>query len=574
MSITVDTRKWVVGKDYPEWMDDIALSMISKGYLLSDESVFDGFKRVSKSAARRLRRKDLQPFFYEAMVKNWLCLASPVLSNMGTERGLPISCYGIDVDDSVEGIASANSELMRLSSQGGGVGMSLSRIRGRGARIKDNGVSEGIIPWAKIYDSTILATNQGSVRRGAASFNLDINHPDIEEFLMMRRPKGDVNRQCLNTHHCVIVDDTFMQKVEDRDPHSLKIWGEILRTRLETGEPYIMFKDNVNKANPEGYKKLNLEVTMTNICSEIVLYTDPLHSFICCLSSLNLARFDEWKDYRFENGMSVPELMTWFLEGVLQEFIDRAKNIRFMENTVRSAQKGRAIGIGALGWHTFLQAKGVPFVGIQANAYTREIFSFIDAESLKASKDMAVEYGEPEWCKGTGVRHSHRMAIAPTVSNAHISGGVSPSIEPLPANIYNLKTAKGVFIKKNPVLEALLESKGFNITSVWDQIAKDQGSVYGIQEHILSDEEKEVFRTFKEINQLEIVRQAGIRQQYVDQTVSLNLCFDPNDTPRWMSEVHKEAHKAGIKTLYYLRTESVLRGDNLDRTAACVACEG
>jgi ribonucleoside-diphosphate reductase alpha chain len=574
MSITVDTRKWVVGKDYPEWMDDIALSMISKGYLLSDESVFDGFKRVSKSAARRLRRKDLQPFFYEAMVKNWLCLASPVLSNMGTERGLPISCYGIDVDDSVEGIASANSELMRLSSQGGGVGMSLSRIRGRGARIKDNGVSEGIIPWAKIYDSTILATNQGSVRRGAASFNLDINHPDIEEFLMMRRPKGDVNRQCLNTHHCVVVDDVFMQKVEDRDPHSLKIWGEILRTRLETGEPYIMFKDNVNKANPEGYKKLNLEVTMTNICSEIVLYTDPLHSFICCLSSLNLARYDEWKDYRFENGMSVPELMTWFLEGVLQEFIDRAKNIRFMENTVRSAQKGRAIGIGALGWHTFLQAKGVPFVGIQANAYTREIFSFIDSESLKASKDMAVEYGEPEWCKGTGVRHSHRMAIAPTVSNAHISGGVSPSIEPLPANIYNLKTAKGVFIKKNPVLEALLESKGFNITSVWDQIAKDQGSVYGIQEHILSDEEKEVFRTFKEINQLEIVRQAGIRQQYVDQTVSLNLCFDPNDTPRWMSEVHKEAHKAGIKTLYYLRTESVLRGDNLDRTAACVACEG
>jgi ribonucleoside-diphosphate reductase alpha chain len=574
MSITIDTRKWVMGKDFPEWMDDIAVSMISKGYLLSDESVFDGFKRVSKAAARRLRRKDLQPFFYEAMVKNWLCLASPVLSNMGTERGLPISCYGIDVDDSVEGIASANSELMRLSSQGGGVGMSLSRIRGRGARIKDNGVSEGIIPWAKIYDSTILATNQGSVRRGAASFNLDINHPDIEEFLMMRRPKGDVNRQCLNTHHCVVVDDTFMQKVEDRDPHSLKIWGEILRTRLETGEPYIMFKDNVNKANPEGYKKLNLEVTMTNICSEIVLYTDPLHSFICCLSSLNLARFDEWKDYRFDNGMSVPELMTWFLEGVLQEFIDRAKNIRFMENTVRSAQKGRAIGIGALGWHTFLQAKGVPFVGIQANAYTREIFSFIDSESLKASQDMAKEYGEPEWCKGTGVRHSHRMAIAPTVSNAHISGGVSPSIEPLPANIYNLKTAKGVFIKKNPILEQLLESKGFNITSVWDQIAKDQGSVYGVQDHILSDEEKEVFRTFKEINQLEIVRQAGIRQQYVDQTVSLNLCFDPNDTPRWMSEVHKEAHKAGIKTLYYLRTESVLRGDNLDRTAACVACEG
>ena len=573
MSVKIDTRRWVIGKDYPEWVDSIGISMVSNGYLLPDENIFDSFKRVSKAAARRLRRKDLQPFFYEAITKNWLCLASPVLSNMGTERGLPISCYGIDVDDSVEGIASANSELMRLSSQGGGVGMSLSRIRGRGARIKDNGTSEGVIPWAKIYDSTILATNQGSVRRGAASFNLDINHPDIEEFLMMRRPKGDVNRQCLNTHHCVVVDDKFMNKVEERDPNSLKVWSEILRTRLETGEPYIMFKDNVNKTNPEGYKKLNLEVTMTNICSEIVLYTDPLHSFICCLSSLNLARFDEWKDYRFDNGMSVPELTTWFLEGVLQEFIDRAKNLRFMENTVRSAQKGRAIGIGALGWHTFLQSKGIPFVGIQANAYTREIFGFIDSESLKASQNMAIEYGEPEWCKGTGVRHSHRIAIAPTVSNAHISGGVSPSIEPLPANIYNLKTAKGVFIKKNPVLEALLESKGFNISSVWDRIAKDQGSVAGVEEHILSNDEKEVFRTFKEINQLEIVRQAGVRQQFVDQTVSLNLCFSPDDTPRWVSEVHKEAHKVGIKTLYYLRTESVLRGDNLDRTASCISCE-
>jgi ribonucleoside-diphosphate reductase alpha chain len=227
MSINIDTRKWVVGKDYPEWMDEIGISTISKGYLMPDENVFDGFKRVSKASAKRLKKKELQPVFYEAMVKNWLCLASPVLSNMGTERGLPISCYGIDVDDSIEGIASSNSELMKLSSQGGGVGMSLSRIRGRGKTIKDNGVSEGIIPWAKIYDSTILATNQGSVRRGAASFNLNINHPDIEEFLMMRRPKGDVNRQCLNTHHCVIVDDEFMQKIEDRDAHALKIWGEI-----------------------------------------------------------------------------------------------------------------------------------------------------------------------------------------------------------------------------------------------------------------------------------------------------------------------------------------------------------
>ena len=573
MKHEVDTSKWVKGKDYPEYLDEIAISMLSRGYLLPDENVFDAFRRVSKAAARRLRRKDLQPLFYEAMVKNWLCLASPVFSNMGTERGMPISCFGIDVDDSIEGIAGANSELMRLSSQGGGVGVGLSRIRGRGKSIKDNGVSEGVVPWAKIYDSTILATNQGSVRRGAASVNLDINHPDIEEFLQIRRPKGDVNRQCLNLHQCVVVDDVFMNKLENKDEKSMKLWGEILKTRLETGEPYIMFKDNINNASPEAYKKHNLEVTMTNICSEIALYTDPLHSFICCLSSLNLARWEEWKDYRFENGMSLPELTCWFLEGVLQEFIDRAKNLKFMENTVRSAIKGRAIGIGVLGWHTLLQSKNLPFVGIQANALTRSIFSFIESEALKASKDQAEAYGEPEWCKGTGMRHTHHLAIAPTISNAHISGGVSPSIEPIPANVYNLKTAKGVFIKKNRILEELLEQKGYNIDSVWDQIFKDQGSVVGLPDYILNDEEKEVFLTFKEINQLEIVKQNGIRQKYVDQAISLNLSFDPNDTPKWISQVHKEAWKQGIKTLYYLRTESVLRGDNLQRLSECISCE-
>ena len=569
----IDTSTWTKGKQYPVWMDEIGLSTVSNGYLLPDEDVFDAFKRVSKAAARRLRRKDLQPLFYEAMVKNWLCLASPVFSNMGTERGMPISCFGIDVDDSIEGIAGANSELMRLSSQGGGVGVGVSRIRGRGKSIKDNGVSEGVVPWCKIYDSTILATNQGSVRRGAASVNLDINHPDIEEFLGIRRPKGDVNRQCLNLHQCVVVDDKFMNKLEDRDEKSMKLWGEILKTRLETGEPYIMFKDNVNNANPEAYKKHSLEVSMTNICSEITLYTDPLHSFICCLSSLNVARWEEWKEYKFENGMSLPELTCWFLEGVLQEFIDRAKNLKFMENTVRSAIKGRAIGVGVLGWHTFLQDKNIPFVGIQANAMTRKIFGFIQEEVLKASRNQRFEYGEPEWCKGTGLRHTHHTAIAPTVSNAIISGGVAASIEPIPANVYNLKSAKGVFIKRNTILERLLQQKGYNIDSVWDQILRDHGSVMGLPDYILTDEEKEVFLTFKEINQLEIVKQNGIRQQFIDQAISLNLSFDPNDTPKWISQVHKEAWKQGIKTLYYLRTESVLRGDNLQRLSDCISCE-
>ena len=572
--LNVDTSKWVKGKDYPEWLDEIGKSIVSQGYLLPEENVFKAFNRVSKAASRRLKRKDLQPFFAEAMEKNWLCLASPVLSNLGTERGMPISCFGIDTDDSIEGIALANSELMRLSSQGGGVGIGVSRIRGRGKEISGNGVSEGVVPWIKIYDSTILATNQGSVRRGAASVNLHVNHPDIEEFLMVRRPKGDVNRQCLNMHQCVVIDDDFMNKLEEKEPRALRLWGEILKTRLETGEPYLMFEDNINNANPEAYKKNNLHVSMTNICSEIALYTDPLHSFICCLSSLNLARWDEWKDYKFENGMTLPELTCWFLEGVLQEFIDRSKSLKFMENTHRSAVKGRAIGIGVLGWHTFLQEKGIPFAGLQANSYTRIMSQFIEEETLKASQDQAKEYGEPEWCKGTGLRHTHHQAIAPTVSNANISGGVSPSIEPIPANVFNLKTAKGTFIKRNPTLERLLEKKGYNINSIWEQIAKDKGSVIGLPDHILSAEEKEVFLTFKEINPYEIVRQNGIRQKYVDQAISLNLTFDPSDSPKYISEVHKLAWREGIKTLYYCRSESILRGDNISRDNSCSSCEG
>jgi ribonucleoside-diphosphate reductase alpha chain len=572
--LNVDTSKWVKGKNFPEWMDEIGISIISQGYLLPHEDVFKAFTRVSKAAGRRLKRKDLIPFFNEAIEKNWLCLASPVLSNLGTERGMPISCFGIDTDDSIEGIAMANSELMRLSSQGGGVGIGVSRIRGRGKEIAGNGVSEGVVPWAKIYDSTILATNQGSVRRGAASVNLHINHPDIEEFLMIRRPKGDVNRQCLNLHQCVVIDDDFMNKLEEKEPRALKLWGEILKTRLETGEPYIMFEDNVNNANPKAYINNNLKVSMTNICSEIALYTDPLHSFICCLSSLNVARWDEWKDYKFENGMTLPELTCWFLEGVLQEFIDRSKNVKFMENTYRSAMKGRAIGIGVLGWHTFLQEKNIPFAGLQSSSYTRIMSQFIEEGALKASRDQAIEYGEPEWCKGTGLRHTHHLAIAPTVSNANISGGVSPSIEPIPANVFNLKTAKGTFIKKNPTLERLLESKGYNIDSIWEQISKDKGSVMGLPDHILSDEEKEIFLTFKEINPYEIIRQNGIRQKHIDQAISLNLTFDPSDSPKYISEVHKLAWKEGIKTLYYMRSESILRGDNLQRTADCISCEG
>jgi ribonucleoside-diphosphate reductase alpha chain len=567
-NLTIDYTQWERGRDFPEYFDEISLATISKGYLLPGETPKKAYRRVAIAASTRLNRPDLENKFFKILWNGWLGLASPVLSNMGTGRGLPISCFGIDTPDSIRGIGLTNAELMKLTSVGGGVGISLSRIRGRGTEIKGNGKSEGVVPWAKIYDSTIIATNQGSVRRGAASVNLDINHFDIDEFLEIRRPKGDPNRQCLNLHQCIVVDDTFMRKLEARDQVALERWTKILKARMETGEPYIMFKDNVNKANPISYLMNNLDVSMTNICTEITLHTDEEHSFICCLSSLNLAKYDEWKD------TDTVQMSIYFLDGVMQEFIDKTSGKESMIRTYNHAKKGRALGLGVMGWHTFLQQKGLPFNSIASTAHTHNIFSKLKLEAEAASRQLAVEYGEPVWCRGTGMRNTHLLAIAPTVSNSVITGGISAGIEPLPANIYTFNGAKGTFIRKNKVLETLLESKSENKDKWWDQMLKDNGSVLNLPDNVLTPDEKELFLTFPEINQLELVRQAAIRQRYIDQTQSLNLSFDPQDSPKWINQVHIESWKLGIKTLYYLRTDSVIKGDLGSRQADCVSCEG
>ena len=562
-----NVQDWVKGKDYPEWMDEISLSTISKGYLLPGETPKKAYRRVSKAIAERVNRPDLEAKFFKYIWNGWLGLASPVLSNTGTDRGLPISCFGIDTPDSIRGIGLTNAELMKLTALGGGVGVSVSRIRPRGTAITGNGKSEGVVPWCKIYDSSIIATNQGSVRRGAASVNLDINHPDIKEFLQIRRPKGDPNRQCLNLHQCVVVDDNFMRRLGERDSEAMSTWLEILKTRVETGEPYIMFKDNVNKANPLAYAMNNLDVSMTNICTEITLHTDEEHSFICCLSSINLAKYDEWKD------TDLIEISIRFLDGVMQEFIDKSNGKDSLIRTHRHAKKGRALGLGVMGWHTFLQQKNLPFNSIASTAWTHTIFSDIRQKAETTSRQLAVEYGEPIWCKGTGMRNTHLLAIAPTVSNSRISD-CSAGIEPIPANVYTFNGAKGTFIVKNKILEKLLEEKGHNTSKVWDQILADKGSVQNLPDDVLSTDEKEVFLTFSEVNQLELVKQAAIRQKYIDQTQSLNLSFDPTDSPKWINQVHMEAWKLGVKTLYYLRTDSVIRGDIGSRTADCLSCDG
>ena len=567
-ALQVDYSQWEAGKQYPEWMDEISLATISKGYLLPGETVRTAYKRVASASANRLKKPELANKFFKYIWNGWIGLASPVISNMGTDRGLPISCFGVDTPDSIRGIGLTNAELMKLTASGGGVGISLSRIRQRGEGIAGNGKSEGVVPWAKIYDSSIIATNQGNVRRGAASVNLDIEHGDIEEFLQIRRPKGDPNRQCLNLHQCVVVGDSFMRKLEARDSESMNKWATVLKSRMETGEPYIMYKDNVNKNNPIAYRMNNLDVSMTNICSEITLFTDEEHSFICCLSSLNLAKWEEYKD------TDCIQTAIWFLDGVMQEFIDKSNGKESLKRTHKHASKGRALGLGVMGWHTFLQQKNLPFNSVASTVHTRNIFNKIRSESESASMDLAAEYGEPLWCRGTGMRNTHLLAVAPTVSNSVICGGISAGIEPLPANVYTFNGAKGTFIRKNKVLELLLKSKGENKNKWWDQMLQEGGSVLNLPDNVLSTEEKDVFLTFSETNQLELIKQAAERQKYIDQTQSLNLSFDPNDSPKWINQVHMEAWKLGVKTLYYLRTDSVIKGDLGSRMADCLSCDG
>ena len=561
-------KEWKKGIDYPEWGNtEVYKKTISGGYLYNGENPKQAYERVCQTVAKQLGRPEMAEIFFEYIWQGWLCLASPVLANTGTDRGLPISCFGIDVADSIIDIGQKNLEMMLLAKHGGGVGIGINQIRPAGAEIKMNGTSDGVVPFCKIYDSTILATNQGAVRRGAASVNINIEHDDFDEWLEIREPKGDVNRQSLNLHQAAVVGDKFMRKLVGGDESARRKWGKLLQKRKATGEPYILFKGNTNKSNPPAYKDHSLKVHMTNICSEIVLHTDENHSFVCCLSSLNLAKYDEWKN------TNIIYDSIWFLDGVLEEFLQRAKYRKGFENSVRSAEKGRALGLGVLGWHTYLQEKGLPFEGLLSQYETRRIFSQIKIESERASMDLATAFSEPLWCVGTGMRNTHLRAIAPTVSNSKLGGNVSPGIEPWAANVFTDQSAKGTFIRKNPTLEKLLKKKKLDTKEIWDKILEDNGSVQGIKE--LTKDEKEIFKTFKEINQLELVRQAGIRQQYIDQSVSLNLAFPAEATPKWINKVHLDAWEKGIKTLYYMRTESVLRGDIAAKAMEeCLSCEG
>ena len=552
-----------------ELLTEFGKETLKDRYLLPGESYQDLFARVAAAYSDDAEHAQR---VYDYISSLWFMPATPVLSNGGTGRGLPISCYLNSVDDSLEGIVGTWNENVWLASRGGGIGTYWGRVRGIGEPVGLNGKTSGIIPFVRVMDSLTLAISQGSLRRGSAACYLDISHPEIEEFLEIRKPSGDFNRKALNLHHGVLITDEFMAAVRDgaefmlRSPRdgserakvdARSLFQKLVETRLATGEPYIIFIDAVNKAMPKHHRDLGLKVSTSNLCSEITLPTGRDHlgadrTAVCCLSSLNLETWDEWnKDKQF-----IEDVMR-FLDNVLSDYIARAPDE--MARAKYSAERERSVGLGVMGFHSFLQARGLPFEGAMAKSWNLKIFKHIRAQVDQASMMLAKERGPCPDAADMGVmeRFSCKMAIAPTASISIIAGGTSACIEPIPANIYTHKTLSGSFSIKNPYLERMLKQKAKDSQQVWNSILEQGGSVQHLD--FLTQEEKDVFKTSFEIDQRWLIELASDRTPFIDQAQSLNL-FIPADVDKWdLMMLHFRAWELGIKSLYYLRSKSVQR---------------
>ncbi|HEY0148944.1 MAG TPA: ribonucleoside-diphosphate reductase subunit alpha [Allosphingosinicella sp.] len=563
-------------------LTDFGKDTLKDRYLLPGESYQDLFVRVASAYADDA---DHAQRLYDYISKLWFMPATPVLSNGGTGRGLPISCYLNSVADSLDGIVNTWNENVWLAARGGGIGTYWGNVRGIGEAVGLNGKTSGIIPFVRVMDSLTLAISQGSLRRGSAACYLDINHPEIEEFLEIRKPSGDFNRKALNLHHGVLITDAFMEAVRDGAEWVLKspkdgspratvdaraLFQKLVETRLATGEPYIIFIDKVNSTMPRHQRELGLKVSTSNLCSEITLPTGRDHlgndrTAVCCLSSLNLETWDQWNGDK----VFIEDVMR-FLDNVLQDYIDRAPTE--MARAKYSAERERSVGLGVMGFHSFLQARNIPFEGAMAKSWNMRIFKHIRAQVDEASMMLANERGPCPDAADMGVmeRFSCKMAIAPTASISIITGGTSACIEPIPANIYTHKTLSGSFSIRNPYLEKLLIEKSKNSEGVWSTILERGGSVQHLD--FLTPEEKDTFKTSFEIDQRWLIELAADRTPYIDQAQSLNL-FIPADVDKWdLLMLHFRAWELGIKSLYYLRSKSVQRagfagGVEADNTA-------
>jgi ribonucleoside-diphosphate reductase alpha chain len=565
----VPSMEVVVDRSRDALLTDFGKTTLEDRYLLPGESYQDMFARVAKAYADD---QDHAQRIYDYMSRLWFMPATPVLSNGGAERGLPISCFLNAVSDSLDGIVGAWNENVWLAANGGGIGTYWGGVRSIGEKVKGQGQTSGIIPFIRVMDSLTLAISQGSLRRGSAAVYIDIHHPEIEEFLEIRKPSGDFNRKSLNLHHGISITDEFMHAVRDGETFSLlspksgeavkevdarALWQKILEIRLQTGEPYLIFEGAVNRAMPQHQKDLGLKVRQSNLCSEIMLHTGKDHlgkerTAVCCLSSVNAETFLEWRDEpRF-----VEDVMR-FLDNVLQDFIERAPEPAAA--AVYAATRERSVGLGLMGFHSFLQAQGVPFESALAKSWNMRLFKHLRREADKASVALAEEKGACPDAAERGVmeRFSHKLAIAPTASISIICGGTSAGIEPIPANIYSHKTLSGTFAVKNPYLEQLLEGKGLNTTATWDSILEHEGSVQHLT--ALTQDEKDIFKTAFELDQRWVIELAADRTPQICQSQSVNI-FLPGDVDKWdLHMLHYQAWERGCKSLYYLRSKSVQR---------------
>ena len=561
-----------------DWINEESITFLRRGYLSEGEEPIDRIKTIAEHAEKLLGVKGFAEKFYNYMGKGWYSLSSPVWANFGKERGLPVSCFGSNIGDNIESILYTQAEVGEMSKMGGGTSGYFGNIRGRGATITDNGLAPGAVHFMNLFESVVDNISQGSTRRGRFSPYLPVEHPDIMEYLEI----GTEGSTIQNLTHAVTVTDDFMNEMISGDVEKREIWAKVIQRRGEIGYPYIMFHDTTNNNTVDVYKDKGAKINNSNLCSEIALHNSEEESFVCVLSSMNVLHYDEWKD------TDAVEIMTMFLDVVVTELLTKIEELRdngtiegkraffYLEKAYNFSKRQRALGLGVLGWHSLLQSKGLAFDTRETARLNVEVFKHIKEKSYKASEKLAEMFGEPEYLKGYGRRNVTLNAVAPTTSSAFILGQVSQSIEPIWSNCYVKDVAKMKVTIKNPVLKDLLITMGKDTKDVWNSIKQADGSVQHL--NFLSDEQKDVFRTFAEINQSSIVNQAAVRQTYIDQSQSLNLMVSPDMPTKDVNKLLIEAWQLGVKTLYYQHSMNSAQAFARKKLGLndlqCVACEG
>jgi len=554
-----------------DWLNEHSRNFLKGGYLTKNTTPEQRIKDISERAQIILGIDGFADKFYDYMSKGYYSLSSPIWANFGNDRGLPISCYGSNIEDYMGDILYTQSEVGMMSKFGGGTSGYFGKLRERGAEITNNGESSGAVHFMKLFESMIDSVSQGSTRRGAFSPYLPIDHPDIDEFLQI----GTEGATIQDLTHGVTVTDEWMQSMIDGDAEKRATWAKVIQSRVEIGYPYIFFTDTVNNEAADVYRDKGLRINHSNLCSEITLPNNADESFVCCLSSMNLLHYDEWKD------TDAVETMIYFLDAVMTEFITKLEVLRdsdeeesrqafyFMERAYNFAKRHRALGLGALGWHSYLQSKMIPFESLDASKLNAWIFRDIQEKALKASKELADIFGEPEVLKGYGRRNSTMTAVAPNTSSAFILGQVSQSIEPIWSNNYVKDVAKAKVTIRNPYLKEVLAKYGKDNRETWNNIRDHDGSVQQLD--FLTDHEREVFKTFSEIDQYVILDQAAIRQQFIDQSQSLNLMINPDTSAKEINDLYLFAWRNGVKTLYYQHGTNAAQQFSKDKI--CMMCE-